>query len=567
MLAVFTMICGASWTKPDQFNLPVFLVKTLILTVLFCIVWYAYNRIMERSFRVHAGNTFRGAKLPETGRETAKTRRGWFLLKWNRCDILTTAGLLALIYLAYLLVFYPGVCNADTANELRDLITGTDPLPFQWYGGLPTVSASLNDHHPVFDTLVFGAFYQIGLWLGSEELGMFLYNLVQIAASALAFSIMLCVMERFDVPLFVRRCGLVFLGGMPFIAMYVICMLKDSLYGVIFVCYFVDYILLVKENPSKGRLVRLIVWSLLLALTKKTGVYLVFLADLFLLLAPKLRKKALWILAGAVLPAVLLFVVMGRFLFPALNVYPGGKQEAIGLPLQQAALVVIEHGDEISEEDREILRNILDYDAIPESYDFDVQDGIKRLFYFDTTSEEVSEFLKLWLRWLPRYPGTYLKAAVRMTGGYFCLDGKIKTYHAVTQRGPITWDHPEWLKPIQDLAVKKYNQLIRLPGIGLLFRLVIYVWWLPLLVFFFLVRKKEWLGCLCFLPIILSVGVLLICPYTGSRYTVSQLYVVPMIAALGWIGQKQAGTGAGLTNEDRAGVKSDLDIPARENGI
>ena len=519
-LALFTVVCGGGWTSANASWLT-FAAKTGMYAVLFGLAWYlyAYARPVSKWM---------------AGRQETETKYSFARLRWKKEDIRSTALFLAAVYLLYLIVYYPGVCNADTANQLRDLITGMKPLSFQWYGGLQSVSASLNDHHPVFDTLVFGFFYQIGLLTGHDRLGILLYNLCQIAGTAFAFSMMLCVMDRLNVPLWIRRTGLIYLACMPFIGMYVINMMKDPLYSMFFVFYFVEYILLIKEEPTRGRLVRLIVFSLLLALTKKTGIYLVIIANALLLSAPRLRKKAAWLAVSILAPAILLFVIMGKILFPALQVYPGGKQEAIGLPLQQVAQAVIDHPDEISEQDKAIIDAVIDYEAIPEAFDPTVQDGIKKLFYFDTEDADAAEFLKLWLRWVPRYPISYLKASVWLTGGYFHPKGHISVYRELTQRGPIKWTNPQKLSMLRNIANLIYGGLRIFPLTSVFFRLVVYVWWIPLYVFFYLLKRKRYLDCLCFVPIILSVGVLIVCPYTAARYALSQLYVIPLIIGMGY---------------------------------
>ena len=441
------------------------------------------------------------------------------------------------------------------------------PWPFQWYTDTAKVSASLNDHHPVFDTLIFALFYKIGLLLKSQEAGLFLYVLCQIAATAFAFSFMLCFMEHLGVPEKLRRVGFFFLAFAPFICLYAITMVKDSLYGFLFVFYMVIYCSVVFSGGDRRKWIALGLLSLLLALTKKTGVYLVVLCDLALLLDADIRKNARnirHILICALLPAFVIFILMGKILFPLFDVYPGGKQEAIGICLQQVARAVIEHPGEISEEDREIIDAVIDYESIEARYSPALQDGIKRIFRFDAAGRDIMRFLMLWLRWLPRCPGSYLKAWTECVGGYFAPVREIVTYFSTTKRNIITWKNPPETETHRIRIQEVYASLVTIPGLSILMQSVLYIWWLPLLSFFTCLTKARcrWKRLLCLLPVILSVGILTLCPYAGFRYALSQVYVLPLIMGLPFmqgnrLGKRQSGnvlrmrTGEHLLPNDR----------------
>ena len=522
ILALFTVICsGVRFSEPRSRLL--FIVLLLFWTGIFLAAWRLWKHI--RFYRSIGAPDNEKSLLP---------------LSWRGRDIVITAVLLSLSAFVFLFVFYPGVCGADTANQLKDLFTDK-PWPFQWYTDTKYIHASLNDHHPVFDTLVFALFYQIGLWTGSQETGMFLYLLFQIAATCTAFSVMLCFMDYLGVPRSVRQAGFWFLALSPFLSMYLINMIKDSLYGVFFVLYMTVYCALILDGAARRRMVFLIILSVILALTKKTGVYLVTLANLALLLPRHIRgykTDRRLVLVSALLPAFVIFILMGRILFPLLNVYPGGKQEAIGTCMQQVARAVIEHPKEISKEDRAVIDAVMDYSKIEEKYQPNLQDGIKRLYRFDADGKALRDFLLLYLRWIPRYPGSYLKAWTDCVGGYFAPMQAIQVYTGVTTRDRITWQNRPELEELREDVLNIYHYFEALPGLDLLFQISVYVWFLPLLSFFTLLAKKRWLHILCLVPVILSVGVLTLCPYAGFRYALSQVYVLPLVMGLSFMPKK-----------------------------
>lgn len=64
-------------------------------------------------------------------------------------------------------------------------------------------------------------------------------------------------------------------------------------------------------------------------------------------------------LAGTVLAsAIVMFLVLPGILFPLCHIVAGGKQEMIAVPLQQSALLLKKHGDELSQSDRDVFEGI-----------------------------------------------------------------------------------------------------------------------------------------------------------------------------------------------------------------
>ena len=98
--------------------------------------------------------------------------------------------------------------------------------------------------------------------------------------------------------------------------------------------------------------------ALLVSLTKKTGIYTVIIACILTMLVAAGRKVRLR-LAGTVLAsAIVMFLVLPGILFPLCHIVAGGKQEMIAVPLQQSALLLKKHGDELSQADRDVFEGI-----------------------------------------------------------------------------------------------------------------------------------------------------------------------------------------------------------------
>lgn len=78
-------------------------------------------------------------------------------------------------------------------------------------------------------------------------------------------------------------------------------------------------------------------------------------------------------------PAVCSGICCGRNYYTGLSCGKDSPKEMFSLPFQQTARYVKEYGDEISEEEREIIAKVLDYDSLAEIYEPMTADPVKQL--------------------------------------------------------------------------------------------------------------------------------------------------------------------------------------------
>ncbi len=463
--------------------------------------------------------------------EKRETRPKIFVLSWNKKSVLLGTVLLGIVFFAYLCIFYPGTANWDTVNVILDYQNHAEPLPYSWIQGQTEIAYFLNNHHPVFDTFVFMFFINIGKKLVDATFGFFLYCFVQSMVSAFLFSVSICWLEKVHVNIQVRRISYVFLLVFPFVAMSVICMLKDSLYSLFFLAYFLIYISMILEGYSKRKMVGLILCSLFMALTKNTGLYLVLLANTALFFQIGIRKHWKPLATSVLLPFCFVSVFMPKVLFPAMNIYPGGPQESIGFCLQHIAKVTLDHDEELTEEQKEIIDRVIPYDKIAKVYDYHNVDGIKNYYRFDCKQEDLSVFKKLWLQLLFKYPKSYVIATIGTSGGYFTPTKSIEPYVSI----PNNIEHIRNSDKMEfgKRALFAYEDLlIKLPIINIFYKLVTYGCWVPLLSLFFFIKHGNQKYILCYVPILLSILVQLVCPLSYYRYIIPMIYVTPILLGL-----------------------------------
>lgn len=529
-LAFFTVLVEhVRRTKQFGFSTPAEYVTTglqvLVYLVLFVIGWKLLDRFDRKAVR---------EECPE-----APASSGRLLLSWSPRSVALTWLLLLCLFLPYLLVFYPGVAGYDTTNQIKDFITGTMPIEINWNEGAPMISCFLNDHHPVFDTLIFTFFTEaVGGLLGSPVRGAFAYCALQMAMTALFMSLMLCRMEKFGMPYAYRKAGFLFLGFAPFIGMYTIVMLKDSLHSMLFIVYYLLYAVIILEGASGRRMVGLTILAILLALTKKTGIYFVLICNLALILVPTVRRKWAEWAASWILPALLMFVLLPHVIFPMCNIFAGGKQEALGFTLQMTARTYLDHKDELTPQEVRVIGSVIDLSKVEECYSSYNYDEVKELFNFEATDDQLSAYKRLWLQLFVRYPLSGLNALFGTAGGFFSPTEGIRLYYDFPTTQYVKIENPPALAPFRDAFREVYLWMITLPGVGLLLQCVLYAWWLPLAALLrvlllpdFKGRRLQSIGCL--LPTAVCVLVLWVSPYAMARYALPLFYTLPLIMGIG----------------------------------
>ena len=521
--------------------------QVVIYVVLFVIGWKLLDRFDRQAVLADApASSNRKSKVTseDPGNDNAKANvthgpSPRLLFSWSPRSVILTWILLLALFMPYLLAFYPGVASMDTTNQIKDFTTGTMPIEISWNEGEPMISCFLNDHHPVADTLIFTFFTEfVGGLLGGPVKGAFAYSALQTALTALLMALMLCRMEKFGVPYGYRKAGFLFLGFAPFIGLYAIGMLKDSIYSMFFIAYYLLYAVIMLEGATGRRMAGITILAVVLALTKKTGVYLVLICNLALIFVPTVRRKWAEWAASWILPALLVLVLLPHVLFPMCNIFAGGRQEALGFTMQMTARTYLDHRDELSPQEVEVIGAVIDLSKVEESYSSYNYDEVKKLFNYAATDAQLGAYRRLWLQLFARYPLSGLNALFGTAGGFFTPTESIRVYFEFPETQYVKIANPPELAPYRDAVQAVYKWLSAFPGAGLLFQCVLYVWWLPLTALLrvlllpdFKGRRLKSLGCL--LPAAVCVLILWVSPYAMGRYGLPQFYTLPLVMGIG----------------------------------
>ena len=327
----------------------------------------------------------------------------------SRFHVIIIAALIFICWLPALWFLYPGTLINDTWGQLIQYIKFTSG------------EAALNDHHPVFDTLLMGTMIvPFAQKTGEWHYAIFFYVLLQSALTALAFSCTVRYVYK-KLGLGAKAAALLTLVYclLPIYPASTQTVSKDALYSWIFVFFSLLFMEIVRSEGEAlrkgGFLAALTLAALFCCLTKKLGIY-VLLGSLVILLL-FLKRNRLFLLVPAVAAVLVMYVILPP-LFSRLEVRPGGKQEKYSLPFQMTARYLKDHGDDVTEEEYEAIGKVLYVDQIAEAYDPTWADPVK-LHKQKGADEDYLPYLKVWLQMGLRHPDSYIAAANSMLAGWF----------------------------------------------------------------------------------------------------------------------------------------------------
>lgn len=459
-------------------------------------------------------------------------------LNWDRKSILRGACVMLVFWSIVLITFYPAVISYDTYHQIRQFY---NEKPLIDPGILKEVFAHYTDHHPIFDTLIYGGFVKMGeVLFHSPAIGLFALALLQAVLTAISCSAIVCYMKKINCSYRFRFLSLLFYVFYPVIGVYACAIMKDTLFTFVFNAFFLLFLECVRTKgavlQNKKFDIFLAVVLLLMCLIKKTGYYLVLLCVIGLIFKYKKQWKTL-LLTGILVPVFVMSFFIPKVVFPALDVIPGGKQETLGVFFQQTARYVNQYGDEVTEEEKEVIGAVLDYDKVVTDYDPSVTDPIKSTYHAEATSD-LAAYFKVWFQQGLKHPRTYIDATLCTVAGFFSpgmgntmywtnygeqLDAVAYIPMFEGLRNDI-WYYVDWFSN---------ESFLNLFG-----KIAFFSWWIPLFSATYILKNNRkklfWLW-----PIIILTLFLFITPIVFTRYALPQIYVAPLLLAIALYSSKK----------------------------
>lgn len=436
-----------------------------------------------------------------------------------------------------LCLFYPLVFGFDSVVGLR---TFMDPD-----------CASCN-HHPYFIQLIHALFFNIGKEIGHISVGFFLLGLLSILFSSAIILYGIRLMQQAKLS---RRLLLAFAITYALFPLYpylAINPTKDGLFAYTFLLYlftlFELYITDARCLKEKRYLFLHGITILLVCLTRHQGFYIVLVEFALLLICYKSIWKGIILMT---VPSLCFVSAYNNVLLPFINVEPAGKQEVYGSLFQQTAYYLKQHPDDVTTNELSAINKVLNSDTIVAKYEFDKTDPVKNGYKYNPwyrlyigapsifrhidhshEAEDLKTYRSAWLSMGLHHPLTYMEASLAVSAGFFYNFNRLllETEPKWAENGAATT--PEYRFVHLNRAARIYNNRIyswfKYPVLNWIIAIPYYNW---TAIFFLgiLFYRKDFKGLIIFLPILLSLGILLICPMVYGRYSYPIVMGLPLL--------------------------------------
>lgn len=471
----------------------------------------------------------------------------------NPAALLPNTLRILVCWLPYLILLYPGIMYWDTGDQLA-----------QFFGisafGMP--AGQIWDHHPWFSTYLYGAITQLGyLVTGSYIFGLFLNAILQYVVVTFLFSWTLLLLHSRGLSKIALGFISLFMRFFPPLPIICAAMSKDVTNAIALYCWLILYYKIANKELTKknsvGFLFLFVFASLVVALTKKMGMYIVLAAIIALLFFRFSPKFKVALVAGCTAMVLLVNSLLPSYMYPVLNIVKGGSQAAIVMPIELLARVAHYYPDDITEEEESVINSYLAYswDEMGANYNPYIADPVTG--YSLKGKVSLISFLKVWLKIGLRHPLSYVNAFFSLESGWISFAGSPTV---AAQTGTYRQD-PLLMEPVffasynadtfgklqkqqeescgQKIVEHLYKWISRVPGLNILCYVAVWTSILPAFALFEFLRRprKELLFAL--IPYLISAVTLFVYPVSLSaqrqdptRYMFHMLLMAPLLFGL-----------------------------------
>lgn len=451
--------------------------------------------------------------------------------------------IILICWLPYIISYYPGMIFQDSSNQVR-----------QYFGyDIPKNSATnsvnlidnnvkITSHHPVIHTIILGSCIQLGKLIGNDNLGVFFYTILQVLLLSSTFAYVINYMKKLKVPNYFRVITLLIFALTPIIPIYAIEITKD----VPFVCFVIIYLVQIHKlinNANINRIsiktmIKIILLSLLVALFRNNGIYVIIMSLPLIAIIDKINRKRVLV---ATLLVIVLYQGYNFTLEKIFRITPASIREALSIPFQQTARYVKEHGNEVTEYEKNVINNILDYEELPNLYDPTFADYVKNTYNKEATTGNLIEYFKVWFSQFLKHPATYIEATINNTYGYFYPESNmrqyttgfmINSYETLNKTGGFNYSYIDKFEGAREFINSLVEIIKKIPGISFIINIALNVWLIMIMFGYYIYIKKT--KYIIFLMPLLSI--LLVCiasPVNAYfRYSIAFIFSMPLTVSV-----------------------------------
>ncbi len=443
---------------------------------------------------------------------------------------LSAWGLAFLCWLPYIILRYPAGIEYDAYYQIEEFL-GILPMTAHW---------------PPFSSALMGAW----VWLGnalfhSYNIGVFLFVLFQSLVCSAIFAYTVLAMKRLGIrPIWRVICALIYALATIF-PNYLTAVIKDALYAsmvVLFTALLAECLFLPRK---KLRIAGLAVSGLLMCMLRNNGVYVLLICIIALGAYVLVKRNKLYLpLLLAMILSCGLNVCYSHAL-TALGISAGSIAEALSVPFQQTARYVSTYPEDVTEEEAEIIRGVLDYDSLPQLYDPNLSDPVKATYHGD--NQALTAYLGVWVKQFFRHPSVYFAATLNNSCGYYYPFAQNQIFYSTTRSEDVLqFDECQALAGAKK-GLSDYVALFETIPVLRVTSSAGFQTWIVLFLLLTVLFRREKKPLLLLLPALIGIAVCIASPtYTvnGVRYALPVIYYTPMLAGICLFRDPSAASGA-----------------------
>ncbi len=449
----------------------------------------------------------------------------------NKRSIVFIAIIIFMAYVPYILNYYPGSVLIDSVIQI---LQGTGAM-------------ELTNHHPVLHTQIIAICMNIGKGIfNSYQTGAFIYTLIQAITTAIIFSFCLYYMAKKKVPVIIRVGAMLFYMFCPHICFYTITMYKDTPFALSILLVTIGITELVTNTDnfmkSKFKIIFLALAITIAMFFRNNGVYAIILTFPFILISLKKYYKQLIIIF--LIPIIFYEIVTGP-IYNFCGIKQGSTREALSIPLQQFARLMVYKNDELTQQQKEKIMQYLPIENFKELYKDGFADPIKSQFSEEGFEKDKVGLIKLYIELALKFPTETIESFVKGSLGYYypnTIGWGVYTGVNTEQFGENDEYKFEEQPIIKIKLLDKINEFVNTRNIPIISMIsnIGFMFWLVLACIIYNIYNKKYRNILIFLPVLFIWLTALASPVFGEpRYVYSIFTCLPLFIGISVLSKRK----------------------------
>lgn len=413
-----------------------------------------------------------------------------------------------LCWLPWMIIYYPASMDWDV---YRQLCSALALEPF-----------ARSNHDPWLASLVLTGFYKLGEFFGDKNLGIFLFVLVRNIIIVSIYAHGVALLRKAKVRSWICTAVMLFYAVTPVWGAYSKHAFKDTFAAALFCAYMISLVTVILKGRAKDLrwtdCIGYCLWSAAAALFRNNPIYAILPATVLLLIF-LITQKIDWKKCVVLSLGVVICLGFNHYIFNCIGIKKSSAGESLSVLFQQTARTVKYHENEITEEEKQSIGAILDYNILAKDYDPVISDPIKRTLKKEAGEEELASYKKTWCSMLFKYPDTYLESFFGGSYGYYAFTPKLPPGSGNMNSGMtifnwidvayfrdlhgLDFDYIDAFREERDALHVWSNIWDSLPLLSLTDTIAAYTWF-AILIGIALIQKKRWPELIA----VLAVGIL-----------------------------------------------------------